>query len=146
MINAAENNWGPSVLVGALLVAFGLLWMRSHLRNWRLVKDDGSLEDFDRSHLANRFQRRMQTSGMLVLTGILIPVGDIFIWAWGFWSSAVYWLGVLGLTLWIGVQALGDFTSIQVYSRATTSRVKSRRQELEAELAEFRRSQGDKPG
>jgi len=144
MIIAVENNWGPSVLVGTLLVVFGALWMRSHLWNWRQVKQDSNLEDFDHRHLSNRFRRRMQTSGMLVLIGVLIPVGDIFIWDWGFWSSAVYWFGVLSLAFWVGVQALGDLTSIRLYSRATTARVNSRRQELEAELAELRRTQRDK--
>ncbi|MFP6762575.1 MAG: hypothetical protein VB858_03120 [Planctomycetaceae bacterium] len=144
MMIAAENNWGPSVLVGALLVIFGLLWMRSHLRNWRLAKDDSTLDDFDIRHMVNRFQRRMQTSGMLVLIGILIPVGDIFILDWGLWSWSVYWLGVLILALWVGVQALGDLTAIQSYSRVTAARCASRRQEIEAELAEIRRTEGNK--
>lgn len=139
MLIAVENNWIPSVIVGAVLVSLGLLWMWSHLRTWRAAKDDESLDHFDQTHHANRFQRRMQTSGMVVLIGVLIPVGDIFVWNWGVWVSSVFWLGVLLLALWVGVQAIGDFTSVRSYSHAAMSRVNSQRQQAEAELAEYRR-------
>lgn len=141
MIIAAENNWIPSVVVGALLVAFGLLWMWSHVGAWRVEQADELLGGFDRAHFANRFRRRMQTSGMVVLIGILIPVGDIFVWRWGPWTSTGFWLGILLLAMWVGVQALGDFTAVQSYSRAAMASVNSKRQQAEAELTEYRRRQ-----
>jgi hypothetical protein len=143
MIIAAENNWIRSVAVGALLVAFGLLWMWSHVKTWRVEQTDESLGEFDRVHFANRFRRRMQTSGMVVLIGILIPVGDIFIWKWGPWASTGYWLAILFLAMWVGIQALGDFTAVQSYSRAAMASVNSKRQQAEAELAEYRRRQAE---
>lgn len=139
MIIAAENNWIPSVVLGAILVCLGLIWMRSHLVAWRNQRADEKADDFDRAHHAGRFQRRMQTSGMVVLIGILIPIGDVFVWNWGPVVASVFWLGVLFLALWVGVQALGDFTSVQSYSRAAMSRVNTQRQQAEAELAEYRR-------
>lgn len=143
MILAEENNWIPSVILGGILVALGLLWMWSHLRTWRAEKRDEAHDEFDRSHYASRFQRRMQTSGMVVLIGILIPVGDVFVWNWGPWTSTLYWLGILCLALWIAVQAIGDFTSVQSYSRAAMARVNTKRQQAEAELAEYRRRQAE---
>ncbi len=139
MLLAAENNWIPSCVLGVILVCLGLIWMRSHLKTWRTERADEAADDFDRTHHANRFQRRMQTSGMVVLIGILIPIGDVFVWNWGPWTATVFWLGVLFLALWVGVQALGDFTSVQSYSRAAMTRVNSQRQQAEAELAEYRR-------
>ena len=81
----------------------------------------------------------MQTSGMVILIGILVPVGDVFVCSWGPVVASVFWLGVLFLALWVGVQALGDFTSVQSYSRAAMSRVNTQRQQAEAELSEYRR-------
>ncbi|MDA0587784.1 MAG: hypothetical protein O2820_02880 [Planctomycetota bacterium] len=143
MIIAAENNWLPSAIVGAVLVVFGLLWMWSHVRAWRVEQGDDSLGEFDRAHFANRFRRRMQTSGMVVLIGILIPAGDVFVWKWGPWTSTAYWLGILIMAMWVGVQALGDFTAVQSYSRAAMASVNSKRQQAEAELAEYRRRQAE---
>ena len=139
MIIAVENDWVPSVIVGGLLVVFGLLWMGSHIRAWRRERSDEKHDDFDQAHFANRFQRRMQTSGIVVLIGVLIPVGDIFVWGFGPWAATAYWLFVLVLALWVGAQAMGDLSSVQAYSRTATARVNSKRQELEAELAEYRR-------
>ena len=143
MIITAENNWIPSAAVGALLVAFGLLWMWSHVKAWRVEQTGESLGAFDRVHFANRFRRRMQTSGMVVLIGILIPVGDIFVWKWGPRASTGYWLAILILVMWVGIQALGDFTAVQSYSRAAMASVNSKRQQAEAELAEYRRRQAE---
>lgn len=143
MIIAAENNWIPSLTLGLLLVALGLLWMRSHRKAWRTERTDESAEEFDRIHHAGRFQRRMQTSGMVVLIGILIPAGDVFVWNWGPSVATVFWLGVLFLALWVGLQAVGDFTSLKSYSRAATTRVNTQRQQAEAELAEYRRRKSD---
>lgn len=143
MIIAAENNWIPSAVVGAVLVTFGLLLMWSHVIAWRSEQNDESLGEFDRAHFANRFRRRMQTSGTVVLIGILIPAGDVFVWQWGPWTSTGFWLGILFLVMWVGVQALGDFTAVQSYSRAAMASVNSKRQQAEAELAEYRRRQAE---
>src|SRR5688500_10895763 len=69
------NSW--IVLgVGASLVVIGLLFMRWHIREWRQEKNDSTTDPQDLHHYHARYRRRMQTSGMLVVVGLLIPLMD----------------------------------------------------------------------
>ncbi|GAB4145799.1 MAG: hypothetical protein Tsb009_18150 [Planctomycetaceae bacterium] len=139
-----NNNLFVSVSVGVGLLSFGVWLLRSHIQTWRAQKNDPTLEDRERLHLYARYRRRMQASGIIVLLGVLIPMGDILfsvilprnlapVW------FALYWGVVLLLALWIILLALGDMYSTSVHTKASLSRIRSKQRELEKQISEIQR-------
>lgn len=127
-------------LVGALLVIVGVVFLVSHFRTWKKQQNDPTLEDEDRLHYYRRFRRRVQTSALIVLIGVLIPIGD----AWPLLRQnaslfALYWLIVLLLAFWIVLQAITDMASTGAHTRVALSRVQRKRRELEEQLEQMRR-------
>ena len=78
-VTLAAQDTLPALIVGGVLVALGALFMWSHIRSWRRTQHDPELEDRDERHYRVQFRRRMQTSGMIVLISVLIPLGDALI-------------------------------------------------------------------
>jgi amino acid permease len=140
------NNPWIAPLVGGVVAVIGLLMLRHHVLRWRMQKNDPALDPGERQHYYSRYRRRMQTSGLLVLVGILVLIGDLPFIPWqnapGWF--AVYWGGVLCLVVWVILQALGDMASTKAHSRASLSRIRREQRELEQKLAELksRRSNG----
>ncbi len=130
-----------SACVGATLCLVGLIMMRAHVRSWRIQKRDTTLDDFDRQHYQARFRRRLQTSGMIALVGVLIACGDSPLIPWQNFQRAfaIYWLVVLMLTLWIALLAIGDLSSNRAYSRVALARVRQKQRDLEAQVAQIKR-------
>jgi len=131
------------MLPGLSLCAFGLLLIRSHRRSWKSQQEELELDEADREHFRKRFYRRMQASGMMVLIGVLMIVGLLFITKEHKLLFGFYWMGVLVLTFWLIVLALGDAVSIAIYSRSAQSRLNEQRRILEAELERLRAQQGN---
>jgi hypothetical protein len=133
------NDWRIAALVGGLLIAGGGALMLSHVRAWKLDRNDPALDELDRQHYQARFRRRMQTSGLITLLGVLIPLGDSpVIWKLGPLWSTLFWIGVLLMALWIILLALGDFTATQAHSQVAMTRVRRKQRELEAEADRLR--------
>jgi hypothetical protein len=112
--------------------------MRWHVREWREEKNDPALDPGDRDHYHARYRRRMQTSGMLAVLGILIPIWDLLsdpklVIAWTIVGFVVF-----GLVGWVILMALGDMLSTRTHSHAALSRVRQKQRELEQEVAEIR--------
>ncbi len=135
-----KDNRVPATVVGIALVLFGGWLISCHWRSWQKTKRDEALSPEDYRHYARQFRRRMQASGLVLLIGILVPVGD-----WGIqWKrgdavlATVYWLAVLGLTCWVLVLALGDMLSTHSHSRIAMSRIRRSQQELEREVERLR--------
>lgn len=121
--------------VGGAVVALSLFLMWTHVTSWKKEQQDCDIDDVERPWFYRRFRRRMQTSGMLLAIGVLIPIGDQFLPVRErpmFW--AVYWLLILIGLLWVVLLAVGDIASTSTHSRVATSRGKSKRRELEEEL------------
>ncbi|MBM82998.1 MAG: hypothetical protein CMJ78_20745 [Planctomycetaceae bacterium] len=139
------DNWIAAIAVGVILLVIGGGMMYSHTQSWRRHKNDGSLDDFDRKHYYKRYRRRMQTSGLITLLGILIPIGDApFVWGQrDEVLSSAYWLGVLILLMWIIVMALGDMTSSRLHGNVAMARIRQKQRELEAQVAELKRHEGN---
>lgn len=122
--------------------------MRAHALAWRSQQSDSSLDDLDRKFFRVRCRRRLQTSGILVVLGILIAVGDLpFVWQLGPRVSTLVWCVVLLLTVWAVFLALGDMTSTRAHSRAALARVRRKQRDLNAELTRLqaKRSNGRPP-
>ena len=134
------NNWAVAASVGGVVFLTGVLLLWTHIRAWRGQKHDPSLEAADREHYHRRYRRRMQTSGMIALLGILIPLGDAVIpWREAPAMFAVYWGMLLLLAFWVGVQGLGDLFSTGAHSRAALARIREQQRELQQQLAKSKR-------
>ncbi|MGE3313630.1 MAG: hypothetical protein AB7O26_00855 [Planctomycetaceae bacterium] len=134
------NETLVAVLAGGLLVVLGISMIVGHRRAWDGQKNDPELAEFDRVHFYRRFRRRMQTSAMLVVLGLLLAVGGTVI-PWQNYPAAAqlaYWIGVLLLTFWVILLALGDILSTRVHSRISMAQVKQKQRELELELARLK--------
>ena len=139
------DDWYVAAAVGAGLVLIGLAMIRGHLHSWQKQKSDESIDELDQRHYYARFQRRIQTSGLIVLLGILIPIGDLpLMWRQGPLVSACFWIAVLFIPVWIILLAMGDWSSTKMYSRIALARVHQKQRELETQIAKIksRRSNG----
>jgi len=136
--------WIPMTITGTSLLVLGVLMMRSHVRTWRRHQSDQSLDERERQHFRSQFRRRMQTSAIIALLGVLLFVGDVvlplvldekdFVGTFG-----VYYIVVLLLTLWIFVLAWGDVAAIRVHSQTALARNRRKQRELEEQLTELKR-------
>jgi hypothetical protein len=131
------------MLPGLCLCAFGMLLIRSHRKNWKSQQAELELDEADREHFRKRYRRRMQASGIIVLIGVLMIVGLLFITKDHKLLFGFYWMFVLVLTFWLIALALGDAISIATYSRSAQSRLNEQRRILEAELERLRAQQGN---
>ena len=100
---------------GAALVILGGVLLAAHRRAWAAHQQDDALDDNDRHHFRRQFYRRLQASGMLVLIGVLIPLGDLCVpWQRFKVAFAIYWLSVLLIAAWIMLLAGLDWLSTRV--------------------------------
>ncbi|MEX0718762.1 MAG: hypothetical protein WD066_19365 [Planctomycetaceae bacterium] len=134
----ASSAWG-AIVFGAALVIGGILLFRWHRRSWNTQRGDTAATERDLHHFHRQYLRRTQVAVMLVLLGVLIPLGVTAI-DWrprpGWWAA--YWLFVLALTLWMACLAVGDMLSQRAYAMAELAKVRRRHRELEDELLEHR--------
>ena len=105
-----------------------------------------STDDRERRHYRLQFRRRIQVSALLLLMGIMIPIGD---WLMvqrrdPLWIT-VFWIVVLALALWIMLLAAIDWLSTRMYIRATRTTLAGlarKQRELEAERLRGRGTNG----
>lgn len=142
------HKWIPSLTFGGVLLIGGLAAVWWHVRTWRARQQDETLADAERGHYRRQHCRRLQTSGIIALLGVLFPIGDqngLVPWeehplAWG-----VYWFVVLGLTFWVMLLAMGDIVATQRHSRAALGRLEAQRRALEREAARLRGQSSNGP-
>ncbi len=130
----------PALVFGGVLILMGggSAW---HQWRYRQPPDDG--DDLTRQHAIRKLRRRLQVSAMLVLVGILIPLGDML----PFFrrepvAFVIFWLGVLLLAGWIGLLAFADMASTKAHLSRAQRRLAQQKLQLEAELAEYRANRG----
>ena len=143
-------DWLPMTITGASLLVLGVLMMRSHTRTWRYRQSDESLDEGESQYFKSQYRRRMQTSAIIALLGVMLFVGDVVLPLFLERKNlaavfGVYWLVVLLLTLWIFVLAWGDVAAIRVHSQTALARNRRKQQELEKQIVELkrRRSNGE---
>jgi hypothetical protein len=124
---------------GGILVLVGGLFLRWNVREWRAAKQDGGLSDRDRLHYHRRFRRRAQTSTMLILLGVMLPLT-----MWVLDSDAnpgvktAVFLALVLLTGWLILLALADMASTRAHSRSALTEIRARQRELERRIAELK--------
>jgi hypothetical protein len=99
-------------------------------------------DDRERRHYRLQFRRRVQVSALLILLGIMIPIGDwLMVQRRNLLWMTVYWIVVLILALWIMLLAAIDWLSTRMFvraTRATLAGLARKQRELEAEAERLR--------
>ena len=129
----------PALIFGGALsiVAIGLavfVWRTRRSLDLLVESDEAA-----RLHADRQFRRRMQVSGMLLVIGILIPLGDqldkVFLTRpvlFLAWISAVVFLA-----LWMVLLAVGDWVSTMTYSSIANAQLRFERRELEEQIRRY---------
>lgn len=137
----------PALIAGSLLIVFGGGYLARHVSARKAQLADPLASEEDSAFERAQFRRRVQTSGLICLIGVLILVGDLVI-PWGrngrgdkvaatFWF-AIYWGGVILIALWVMLLALGDFAAIRTNSQGKLSRLRAAQRSLMREAERLR--------
>src|SRR5262245_50165886 len=109
------NHIKASLAVGITLILLGSALIRWHYTVWSAHRTDGDSDDREKNHYRTQFRRRVQVSALLILLGIMIPLGDalmelrrapLFL-AW-------YWFAVLLVAFWVMLLAAFDWLSTRM--------------------------------
>lgn len=131
----------PAVCAGAILAAVGLGmgWFQ-----WRYRQPPHDENPLARLHARRQLRRRLQISGLMILVGTLIPLGDLLpFFRKAPLAFALYWIAILVLMGWMVLLALGDLASAQIFHQRTRQQLRQQQAELERELHRLRNAQGD---
>ena len=125
----------PTVVVSAGIVLLSLVLMAWHVKSWREA-DHGGLAERDYEFFRRQFRRRMQSSAMLGIIGLLI-LGHL--WVIDNMMLALYWTGVLGLLVWTMLLAAADFAASRLHYSSEVADQKTEHLLLQREIEKFRR-------
>lgn len=96
-------------------------------------------DEVELRHFASRYRRRTQTSGLIALAGMLIPIVDLpFVWRVGPLAPTILWCLIGAICIWIGVLGLGDMATTRAHSRASLARLEIRKHHLMTQLESLR--------
>jgi hypothetical protein len=138
MVLAVLPHWTPSAVVCVVLLTIGGLLIRSHLRTWSQRQSEEWADQSDRLHYEGQLRRRIQTSALMALIGVLIFVGDVIGKQLGPKFIGYYWIVVLGLVCYLVVLAVLDGLATATHTRAAIARLRAQRRQLEREAAELK--------
>ena len=115
----------------------------AHVRSWRRFRrrtEHGK----DYEYYRVRHRRRLQTSGMLGLLGIMLLVGH---WVDSpplpRWVTIVYWGFALLLVVWVGLLALLDILATRLHFARARQDVLVERARLESQLRRLQQRKGN---
>ena len=125
----------PTLLVSAALVFGSMVLLACHVKAWREA-DHGGLSERDYEFFRRQYLRRMQSSGMLGIIGLLI-LGHL--WVRDNSMLALYWTGVLGLLVWTVLLAASDFAASRLHYSSQVADQQTEHLLLKREIEKFRR-------
>ncbi len=126
---------------GFALVVLGLAFLRRHRRSWHDLKSDPAVAPGERNYYYRQYRRRVLTSGLLVLLGVLIPVGDqLFDRRFPVMTGTLYWVGVMSLVLFVLLLGVVDFFATGMHTKDALLRVRGEKAALERQVEEVRRA------
>lgn len=131
----------PGIIVGTLLALFGAGLIHLHRTAWFHRQLDDELSEDDLKFFSRQYRRRMQTSGLLILIGFLIVIGDAPYMPWKSYPAifAIYWGGILLISFWIILSAIGDMSASRLRSTTMISRIQDQQRVLEKQLMELQK-------
>ncbi len=129
----------PVFVMGGSLIALGLYLIWRHELTWRKQCSTEGLSQGDMGYFRQQHRRRVQTSGLLTIIGVLMLVGGWMMNA----EVNPYWLllwliGLLLLVAWVVMLALGDWMAIRAHTQAALTEVRTRQLVLEREADRLR--------
>ena len=128
--------WSSLLFTAALLAVSATLMVR-HVLVWRRA-DHGGLTDADLRYYTSQFRRRMQSSALLGVVGLL-ALADL--WIVDVTSRAVLWCVVLLLVLWTVILATADWLASRLHFDKQLSAHAVEHALLQREIENFRREQ-----
>ncbi len=131
----------PALIFGGFLIALGGFLLFSQKKANDSLSDQ-NLPEQELNFLRRRSRRRMQVAGMILLIGIMIPVGDSLIpWGQALVTFAVYCVICLGLGFWIILLALADIAATRTHTSIELTRIQIQQQNLEQAAKQLREAQ-----
>lgn len=135
------------LVAGGIVMLVGAVMLWTHALAWRRHRDDAQLDSTEREHYRRQYSRRVQTSTLVCLIGVLLcfaheKMGWELLGKTSVIAYAAYIVVLLTLTLWTVLLALGDFASSRLHHAGAAARLLRERQELERLLQEQRRKAG----
>jgi hypothetical protein len=144
LLGDRRPDWVPAAAVGAGLVLLGSWFISLHVRTYRRQRTGESEDAAESAYYRRQFRRRMQASGLILVIGLLLPIGDSVIrWPAGYGGMiawALYWLFVLGLTGWVMLLAVGDLAATRTHAQTAFNRLQQKQRALQAEADRLRGS------
>lgn len=135
------------LVVGVVVVLLGIGLRRRHLGVWSRWQLDTRITEGDRSFYRRQCRRRLQVAYLLIAIGTLIGAGDLLIpWNRVPTLFAIYWGGILLMSLWMMLLAIGDLMSSGAHARHALGESQTRLDELRAELLRIKREHADRGG
>ncbi len=99
-------------LISLVLLLGAAAMMLSHVRAWRIYREELDAEEFD--YRRRQFRRRMQTSAMLGVLAVALILGHILVERIeSDWFAIAYWGAAMLVVCWIGLLALVDIWATQ---------------------------------
>jgi len=131
------DNPVPAAIFGGLLMITGIVMLLVQRKQTQKVEPFPD----DQAFFQRRMRRRSQVAGMILLVGIMIPVGDSLIsWKNAPGTFAVYWMIVIGLAVWIGLLAVGDMAATRAQMARELNRLHRSQLELHRVAQRARKS------
>jgi len=145
------NDIKASLAFGIGLILLGLWLVRWHRAVWNAHREDEATDERGKLHYRRQFRRRLQVALLLILLGILLPIGDwlterVVLQRKNVQWVAAFWIAVLFMALWIMLLAALDWLSSRMHVRATRAALgtlERKRRELEAEVERLRRKRSN---
>ena len=140
------NDIQASLVFGTGLILLGLWLIRWHRAAWIAHRDDDTTDERGKLHYRRQYRRRIQVAVLLILLGILLPIGDwlterVVLQRRNVQWVAAFWIAVLCIALWIMLLAALDWLSSRMHVRATRAALGAlarKQRELEAEIERLR--------
>jgi|GEM_PF-810654 len=128
-----------SLIFGGCVLLAGIVLQLSHRAAWLREQIEFASDQRELWHFESRYRRRRQTSGLIALVGLLIPVVDLpVVWNLGPRAPTIMWCLIGCLCIWIAVLAMGDLATTRAHSRATLARLEVHKTELMEQLERLR--------
>lgn len=140
----------PAILFGLLLIVIGGVFMLGHVAAIRKHREEDDADEQDREYFEKQYRRRMQTSGMIILMGLLIPGYDLLFLEWrpNPLLSTIALIPLFLIPAWIVLMAFGDMFSNNGYrmrTKAKLEEIRFKQKQLEEQANELRRQSNGHP-
>lgn len=130
-----------SVALAVFLAACAAGLMSWHVRSWRAQRTS-ALDPKELDYRRRQFRRRMQTSALLALTAVALPVG---VWVMSVRPGAgiIYWCGVLLLVAWVAILAVIDIWATKYFYGKLRDTYRIEQARLQTELRRIQAGRGN---